>query len=139
MDLDWRSLEPVLTQAASSSEPIADPAALAVVLRPLLKSNNAHLAAAALHVLPAFVDNADANDAHFESVVSSLAPALVDKLGDAKLATRDTARDALVRLADKALAEGQSRGKEGASPWTLVEQEIIEHGFHSKNPKAREQ
>ncbi|GAA6047364.1 hypothetical protein JCM3770_001267 [Rhodotorula araucariae] len=163
--MDWSTLEPQLThpdndkrvhglaalsQLLESADQLADPDRLASVLRTSLKASNAHVSAAALACLPPLFPllvPAGANPSHpSSSTAHSLRSALalllpLDRLGDAKPATRQLARQGVVSAAITCLRLGVDAGakaKDGG-PWALVERGIHEYGFASKNAKAREQ
>ena len=119
------------------------------MLRPSVKASNAHVSAAALACLaPLFPLVVAATDPSSSSswtahslrhVLALLLP--LDRLGDTKPATRDLVREALVSAAHAALTLGVdagSKSKDGG-PWAFIERGVQEHGFASKNAKAREQ
>ncbi|GAA5833823.1 hypothetical protein JCM9279_001634 [Rhodotorula babjevae] len=156
--MDWTILEPqlahpdndkrihalhALEQLLRQSDQVTDADNLAAVLRPLVKVTNAHVSAAALACLaPLFplVVATDPSSAHsLRHILALLLP--LDRLGDTKPTTRDLVREALVSAARAALTLGVDAGNKAkdGGPWTFVERGVQEHGFASKNPKAREQ
>lgn len=125
---------------------------LAQTLRQSLKSNNAHVAAAALACLPPLFPLLVQPDQSPSTSANSLRHAFtvllpLDKLGDAKQHTRELALEGLVSAAHTCLQLGAeasgaaggpaAKGKEG--PWQVLERGVHEHGFGSKGAKAREQ
>jgi hypothetical protein len=123
-------------------EQFSDPDALAAALRQSLKSNNSHVASAALAVLPSFFRSlaSSSDPLHLKHAFSLLLP--FDKLGDAKIATRTLAREAVVSAAQASLSLGINAGvggREKEGPWQVLEKGMHDFGFKSKNAKAREQ
>ncbi|KAM0791243.1 hypothetical protein ACM66B_005722 [Microbotryomycetes sp. NB124-2] len=133
------------------------------LVKPLLRHNNQHVVLAALQALPdlltraAHVDDDDSHgdtakpssvqaalrlDHHFRATLATLLP--TDKLADSKQQVRDAAREATIAAARTSLrltarlAQLPAHQHKDTS-WQLVEQRIHEHGFYSKNAKAREQ
>lgn len=66
---------------------------------------------------------------------------MLEKLGDAKATTRESAREGFVSAARANLRLGiQASTKEREAPlWSLIENGLSDYGFHSKNARAREQ
>ncbi|GEM09879.1 armadillo-type fold domain containing protein [Rhodotorula toruloides] len=145
-----------LAQELDKAEAVAEPEQLAQLVRQSLKSNNSHVSNAALACLPplfALLVSADFDPTRSTaSTVSSLTYILktifslllpLDKLGDAKASTRELARESVISAGEVSLrlgvaaGTGASRDKEG--PWQFIERGMQEHGFQSKNGKAREQ
>ncbi|GAA5925902.1 CLASP family protein [Sporobolomyces koalae] len=120
--MEWLDLEPLLAHAdtdkriqaldqlhellaaevqAPPAVALPDPEHLATTLRTLLKSNNAHVANAALPVVPLYFERLapHVSPATLKHALTALVPTLVDKLGDAKLAPRELARAGIVAAA----------------------------------------
>ncbi|GAA5996810.1 uncharacterized protein JCM10292_003216 [Rhodotorula paludigena] len=165
--MDWTLLEPQLAhfdnakriQALAQlktllqdTQAVNDADHLAQTLRQSLKSNNAHVAAAALACLPPLFPLLVQPDQPPSTSANSLRHAFtvllpLDKLGDAKQHTRELALEGLVSAAHTCLQLGAeasgaaggpaAKGKEG--PWQVLERGVHEHGFGSKSAKAREQ
>ncbi|GAA5915068.1 hypothetical protein JCM6882_006772 [Rhodosporidiobolus microsporus] len=143
----------LLKQELENSAQLADLDHLATVLRSSIKSNNAHVANAALACLPPFflsvvpdppesASSSPSSTAHtLKHAVSLLLP--LDKLGDAKVPARQAARAGIVAAAQACLRVGGEAGvgaaKEKEGAWQVVERGVVESGFESKNAKAREQ
>lgn len=134
-------------QLTSPLRQVPDPDHLASVLRPCVKATNQHVATAALACLPPLFPllvptdpSSSSSTAHsLRHSLSLLLP--LDRLGDAKPATRGLVRQALVSAASASLRLGVDAGsktKDGG-PWALIEKGVHEHGFASKNARAREQ
>ncbi|BGP48503.1 suppressor of tub2 mutation [Rhodotorula kratochvilovae] len=163
--MDWTHLEPQLAhpdndkrihalaqlrQLLQDAQQLADPDHLATVLRTSLKASNAHVSGAALACLPPFFpllvptgsdpSHPSSSTAHsLRHALSLLLP--LDRLGDAKPATRELAREGVVSAARACLRLGIDAGAKSrdGGPWQLVENGVREHGFASRNSKAREQ
>ncbi|GAA5854269.1 hypothetical protein JCM8547_001759 [Rhodosporidiobolus lusitaniae] len=128
---------------------LSDPDTLANVLRTSLKSNNAHVSSSALACLPPFFRNlvppfSSPSPALAHSLKHAFALLLpFDKLGDAKVATRQLAREGLISAAQASLRlgtdAGVGAGKDKEGPWQVLEKGMVEYGFRSKSAKAREQ
>ncbi|CDR40527.1 RHTO0S05e04566g1_1 [Rhodotorula toruloides] len=145
-----------LAEELSHAEEVAEPEQLAQLVRQSLKSNNSHVSNAALACLPSLFPllvpaDFDATRSS-TSTVNSLAHTLksvftlllpLDKLGDAKTATRELARESVISAGKASLrlgvAAGTGASKDKEGPWQLVERGVQEYGFQSKNAKAREQ
>ncbi|GAA5975807.1 hypothetical protein JCM11641_005880 [Rhodosporidiobolus odoratus] len=163
--MDWSHLQPGLSHTDNDKRiqalghlrdelqqtaELVDPDSLATLLRTSLKSNNAYVSNAALSCLPHFFPRIvhEASDspspsqrAHtLKHAFSLLLP--LDKLGDAKAATRELARDAVISAARTSLRLGVTAGTTGKDkdgPWQVLEKGMQDHAFKSKNAKAREQ
>ncbi|GAA6028325.1 hypothetical protein JCM8097_006976 [Rhodosporidiobolus ruineniae] len=153
-DNDKRIHALALLRQELEGQALSDPDSLATTLRASVKSNNAHVANAALACLPPFFtaivpppDSASppptsaASQAHsLKHAVQLLLP--FDKLGDAKVNTRQLAREGIVSAAKACMRLGAEAGvgvkdKEGA--WQTLEKGVQDLGFRSKSAKAREQ
>ncbi|BGP16510.1 hypothetical protein JCM10213_001152 [Rhodosporidiobolus nylandii] len=160
--MDWHHLEAHLAHSDNDkrinalahlrtelegAEALSEPDSLATLLRPSLKSNNAHVSNAALACLPALFplvtsDNSASSAAQAHSLKNAFLLLLpLDKLGDTKEGPRKLALEAVVSAAQASLRlgvdAGAGAGKEG--PWQVLEKGMQEFGFKSKNPKARAQ
>ncbi|CEQ39673.1 SPOSA6832_01208 [Sporobolomyces salmonicolor] len=156
--MDWHSLEPALNHQDNDKRTAAlhqlkndlehahelvDPDLLASTLKLSLKSNNAHVSFAALASLPplfSLLVPADYDAPPSSPSASSLAhtlrhsfaallPSIAEKLGDAKLPTRETAREALVSAARASLRlginAGVGTGKDKEGPWGYLERTAL--------------
>ncbi|BGP32392.1 suppressor of tub2 mutation [Rhodotorula toruloides] len=127
-----------LAEELNHAEEVAEPEQLAQLIRQSLKSNNSHVSNAALACLPSFFPllvpaDFDATRSS-ASTVNSLAHTLksvftlllpLDKLGDAKTATRELARESVTNAGKASLrlgvAAGTGASKDKEGPWQLVE------------------
>ncbi|GAA5961136.1 hypothetical protein JCM3765_001239 [Sporobolomyces pararoseus] len=145
-----QSLRVVLEEHVEASTSLTEAEALASVLKTFLKSNNSHVSTATLPILPLYFNvlipsspsSTSTTVAHqLKHALSTLLPGMLEKLGDAKAPTREQAREGLVSAARANLRLGiQASTKEREAPlWSLIENGLSDHGFHSKNAKAREQ
>ncbi|KAK4053956.1 suppressor of tub2 mutation [Microbotryomycetes sp. JL221] len=138
------------------------------LVKPQLKNNNFYVVLGALQCLPALFSRLrpvhaalGSNDSQLthqataaaattrslehqlKQIVSNVLP--TDKLGDSKQQVRDAARDAIVQAARTSLllTSGTNNhpqpGAAKETSWQVIESRMQEHGFHSKNAKAREQ
>ncbi|GAA5951294.1 hypothetical protein JCM21900_003829 [Sporobolomyces salmonicolor] len=156
--MEWHSLEPALNHPDNDKRTAAlhqlkndlerahelvDPDLLASTLKLSLKSNNAHVSFAALASLPplfSLLVPADYDAPPSSPSASSLAhtlrhsfaalvPSIAEKLGDAKLPTRETAREALVSAARASLRlginAGVGTGKDKEGPWGYLERTAL--------------
>ncbi|GAA5910131.1 uncharacterized protein JCM6883_000564 [Sporobolomyces salmoneus] len=165
MSTDWHSLESALSHADNdkriqalhsvrslleqhdTASTLSDPEALADTLKSSLKSNNSHVSNATLPVLSLYFDllsSKHSSASTLKHALITLLPGILEKLGDAKLPTRESAREAFVSAARANLVLGiqttSTTTREKDLPiWNLVENGLREHGFYSKNAKAREQ
>ncbi|KAJ8294240.1 Protein STU1 [Rhodotorula toruloides] len=126
-----------LAEELSHAEEVAEPEQLAQLVRQSLKSNNSHVSNAALACLPSLFPllvpaDFDATRSS-TSTVNSLAHTLksvftlllpLDKLGDAKTATRELARESVISAGKASLrlgvAAGTGASKDKEGPWQLA-------------------
>ncbi|GAA5887225.1 hypothetical protein JCM5296_004568 [Sporobolomyces johnsonii] len=167
--MDWHSLEPALTHQDNDkriaalhqlksdleqAQDLIDPDLLASTLKLSLKSNNAHVSFAALSSLPPLFPllvPADHDAPPSSPSASSLAhtlrhsfaallPSVADKLGDAKLPTRETAREALVSAARASLRlginAGVGTGKDKEGPWGYLERSALHFLLAVRTPSS---
>jgi hypothetical protein len=127
---------------------LLEPEALAASLKSSLKSNNSHVSNAALRVLAPYFEELIPHTSdspllahHLKQALSTLLPGILEKLGDSKLPTRESAREALVSASRANLRLGIQTTTKEKEPaiWSSIEDGIREIGFESKNAKAREQ
>lgn len=118
---------------------------LVAALKPPVKSSNALIANHAVAALePYFLsfssDTRTASPSALKYALAQLVP--WEKLADAKPQTRTLATRAVVAAARAALSQSDpapAQQQREPSPWTLIEVGLKDHGFASKNARAREQ
>ncbi|GAA5983211.1 hypothetical protein JCM10908_000198 [Rhodotorula pacifica] len=155
--MDWRALEPGLAHPDTDKRilalqqlkllltqhrgPISDPDHLVAALKPSLKSSNSLISSNALAALEPFFFSIGSSSSPYslKYALSQLLP--WDKLADAKPATRQLATRAIIAAGRASLAHSNSHAAPDStgSPWSIVEVGLREHGFASKNARAREQ
>lgn len=116
---------------------------LVQALKPCVKSSNSLVSNHALAVLEPYFAALGGGEHHALNTLKYALTQLVpwEKLADAKPATRTSAARVVIAAAHASLlhSNAASHHKDSSAPWTLVEAGLKEHGFSSKNARAREQ
>ena len=107
---------------------------LVSALKPCLKSSNSLVANHALAALAPYFAALGREQRTLKYALTQLVP--WEKLADAKPATRTSAARVVIAAAHAALLHSDASS---AAPWALIETGLKEHGFASKNARAREQ